>query len=164
LPVLLLTSQRFYPEVNLEPEQELIRRLEEAIFTDATEVDAGTVMAVSLAISADLLRVPFDKKSLKQRKVKSVPLVFLSLVSSAFDQPARSERMPGMRGWDDSIERGTFSPGDRSSQPERTSSAEVGPVLAETSGVQAALSETLRLCATALKKGTRLPGMYPCTG
>ena len=68
--VLLIFTRKIYPEVNPEPERKLIERLREAIFTDATDVDSRTVVLVSLANSASLLNVVFDKKMLKARKAR----------------------------------------------------------------------------------------------
>lgn len=66
--VLLLFTRKIYPEVNPKPEQELIKRLREVIITDTPTVDTRTVVLVSLAHSANLLKVTFDKKQLKGRK------------------------------------------------------------------------------------------------
>lgn len=66
--VLLIFTRKIYPEVNPKPERELIERLRKAIFTDTKDVDTRTVVLVSLANSADLLKVTFDKKKLKGRK------------------------------------------------------------------------------------------------
>lgn len=66
--ILLLFSRRIYPESDPRPERALTGRLERAIFTDALDVDPRTVVLVSLANSAGLLRVVFDKKELKRRK------------------------------------------------------------------------------------------------
>ncbi len=68
--VLLIFTRKIYPEVNPEPERKLIERLRQAIFTDASDVDSRTVVLVSLANSASLLNVVFDKKMLKARKAR----------------------------------------------------------------------------------------------
>ncbi len=68
--VLLIFTRKIYPEVDPKPERELIERLRQAIFTDATDVDSRTVVLVSLANSASLLNVVFDKKMLKARKTR----------------------------------------------------------------------------------------------
>ena len=73
--VLLIFTRKIYPEVNPEPERELIERLRQAIFTDATDVDSRTVVLVSLANSATLLNVVFDKKMLKTRKARIKQIV-----------------------------------------------------------------------------------------
>ena len=66
--VLLLFTRKIYPEINPEPERQLIGRLRRAIFTDAGDVEPRTVVLVSLADSAGLLKVVFDKKKLRGRK------------------------------------------------------------------------------------------------
>ena len=66
--VLLIFSRKIYPEINPEPEQELVERLRRAIFRDTDHLDPRTVVLVSLAKSAGLLTMVFDKKDLKARK------------------------------------------------------------------------------------------------
>lgn len=68
--VLLIFKRKVYPEINPAPEREIIRRLENAIFTENADIDAKTVVLVSLAKSAELLKVVFDKKRLKSRKAR----------------------------------------------------------------------------------------------
>ena len=48
----------------------MIERLRKAIFSDIGEVDPRTVVLLSLAKSADLLKLVFDKKQLKGRKTR----------------------------------------------------------------------------------------------
>ena len=66
--ILLVFARKAYPEVDPKPEKEMIERLRNAIFSDSDEVDPRTVVLVSLANSADLLKVVFDKQKLKRRK------------------------------------------------------------------------------------------------
>ncbi len=73
--VLLLFTRKIYPEIDQRPERHLIGRLEEAIFTDTAEVDARTVVLLSLANSAHILPVIFDKKLLKARKARIAQVV-----------------------------------------------------------------------------------------
>ncbi|MFC1633720.1 GPP34 family phosphoprotein [Planctomycetota bacterium] len=68
--VLLIFTRKIYPEINPEPEREMIERLRQAIFSDVTDIASRTVILVSLAKSAGLLNVVFDKKKLKGRKVR----------------------------------------------------------------------------------------------
>jgi hypothetical protein len=73
--VLLIFTRKIYPEVNPEPEAELIERLRHAIFTDAEDIDPRTVVLLSLANSTGLLKVVFDKKKLKGRKARIKQIV-----------------------------------------------------------------------------------------
>jgi hypothetical protein len=66
--VLLIFTRRIYPEMNPAPERQLIQRLRKAIFTGTRDLDPRTVVLVSLANAAGLLRVTFDKRRLKERK------------------------------------------------------------------------------------------------
>ena len=66
--ILLLFTRRIYPEINPEPERLIIDRLKNAIFTDTDDVDARTIVLLSLAKSANILPFIFGKKEIKQRK------------------------------------------------------------------------------------------------
>jgi len=66
--VLGIITRKVYPEVNPLPERKLIAALSDAIFSEGQEVDPRTVVLLSLADSADLLKLVFDKKELKGRK------------------------------------------------------------------------------------------------
>ncbi len=73
--VLLIFTRKIYPEVNPEPEKELIERLRHAIFTDTRDIDPRTVVLLSLANSTGILKVVFDKKKLKGRKARIKQIV-----------------------------------------------------------------------------------------
>ncbi len=66
--VLLIFTRTIYPERDPRPEQKIIERLRKAIFSDASNIDPRTVILLSLANSADLLKIPFDRKKLRGRK------------------------------------------------------------------------------------------------
>lgn len=66
--VLLLFNRKVYPEIDPKPEKEVMERLRTAIFTDTDDIDPRTVVLLSLAKSANVLKVNFDKKELKPRK------------------------------------------------------------------------------------------------
>ena len=80
---LLIFTRKIYPELNPRPERDLIERLRKAIFTDTEDLDARTVVLVSLANSAGLLRVAFDKKKLKERKARIEQVVNGDLTGKA---------------------------------------------------------------------------------
>ena len=73
--ILLLFTQRIYPEINAEPEREIINRLHITIFTDTDDIDARTIVLLSLAKSANILTVIFGKKEIKQRKKRIEQIV-----------------------------------------------------------------------------------------
>lgn len=81
--VLLVFTRKIYPEINPEPERRIIARLEEAIFTDTDDVDPRTVVLVSLAKSTNILRVVFDRKSLKARKKRIEQVINGELMGKA---------------------------------------------------------------------------------
>ena len=81
--VLLIFSRKIYPEVNPEPERKVIERLRKAIFDDGDDFDPRTIVLLSLAKSADLLRVTFDKKELKSRKKRIEQIVNGELAGKA---------------------------------------------------------------------------------
>ena len=81
--ILFLFTRRIYPEINPEPEQRIIDRLREAIFTDEGEVDPRTTVLVSLASGGDLLAQAFDRKELKNRKQRIEQIVAGELAGKA---------------------------------------------------------------------------------
>lgn len=66
--VLLIFSRRIYPEINPEPERQILDRLRDAIFTDTDHVEPRTAVLLSLGKSTGVLKANFDKKKLKTRK------------------------------------------------------------------------------------------------
>lgn len=66
--ILMLFTRRIYPEINPEPERLIIDRLKNAIFTETDDLDARTIVLLSLAKSANILPFIFGKKEIKQRK------------------------------------------------------------------------------------------------
>ena len=78
--VLLFFKQKIYPEINSVPERAIIERLRRAIFTDTSDIDARTLVLVSLANSSGLLNMVFEKRDLKNRKAR--------LKKLAAEQPA----------------------------------------------------------------------------
>ena len=66
--VLLIFSRKIYPEINPGPERRIMNRRKKTIFTDTKNVEPRTAVLLSLAKSADVLKVNFDKKELKARK------------------------------------------------------------------------------------------------
>jgi hypothetical protein len=66
--VMLLFTRKVYPELNPRPEREIMKRLDKAIFTDTQTVAPRTAVLLSLANSASVLKVNFDRKELKRRK------------------------------------------------------------------------------------------------
>lgn len=68
--ILFLFNRRIYPEINPAPEKKIIERMRKAIFTDHHQVDARTVVLISLANGSDLLRYTFGRKELKPCKTR----------------------------------------------------------------------------------------------
>jgi golgi phosphoprotein 3 len=81
--VLFIFSRKIYPEVNPQPEKEIIERLRKIIFEDSDDFEARTVILLSLAKSADLLRLTFDKKELKNRKKRIEKIINGELIGKA---------------------------------------------------------------------------------
>jgi len=73
--ILLIFTRKIYPEINPGPERAINSRLSEAIFTDTSSVDPRTVVLLSLANAAGMLKVNFDKKELKARKRRITQVV-----------------------------------------------------------------------------------------
>jgi hypothetical protein len=81
--VLLIFTRKLYPEVDPGPEREIIGRLRRAIFTETKEVEPHTVVLLSLAKSADLLKIVFDRKKLKSRKKRIDKIVNGEIIGKA---------------------------------------------------------------------------------
>lgn len=88
--VLLLFTRKVYPEVNPEPEKELIGRLREAIFTDTNYIDPRTIILISLANSANLLKMIFDKKKLKKKKKRIEQIINGEIIGKATEEAIES--------------------------------------------------------------------------
>ena len=73
--ILWIFTRKIYPEVNHEPEKEIIERLKAAVFGDEDDIDPRTVVLISLAKNASVLHRPFDKKEYKQRKKRIEQIV-----------------------------------------------------------------------------------------
>jgi Golgi phosphoprotein 3 len=73
--VMLVFSRRTYPQIDPQPEQAVVQRLRQAIFTDSRHLEPRTVVLVALADSAGLLRNVFGKKELRNRKQRIAGIV-----------------------------------------------------------------------------------------
>ena len=81
--ILLVFTRTIYPETDPRPEQEIVERLRRAVFTDTRDLDPRTVVLVSLANSAGILKVVFDKKELKRRKERLEQVINGELMGKA---------------------------------------------------------------------------------
>jgi len=66
--VFLFFDKTYYPELNPKPEQDLIARLNKAIFGDDLEIDDRTLVLLALVRKSELLKIPFNAKLLKERR------------------------------------------------------------------------------------------------
>ena len=81
--ILSIFTRKIYPEMNPVPEKKLIDRLYQAIFTETEDVDPRTVVLISLAKSADLLKVVFNKKKLKSQKKRIKQITNVEITGKA---------------------------------------------------------------------------------
>ena len=81
--VLLIFSRQVYPEINPIPERSIVKRLQDAIFTDAPSVTPRTSVLVSLADGAGLLSRTFGKREVKLRKKRIAAIVSGSVAGKA---------------------------------------------------------------------------------
>ena len=81
--LLLIFKRKIYPEINPRPEREIVERLRKAIFTSTRMVDPRTVILISLAQAADLLRHSFPKKDLRKCKKRIAELTSGDLAGGA---------------------------------------------------------------------------------
>ena len=84
--VLFLFTRKIYPEINPLPEQKLLERLRDAIFTDTMDIDPRTVVVLSLAHNSGLLRANFDRKKLKSQKKRIEKIVNGEIAGKATKQ------------------------------------------------------------------------------
>ncbi len=66
--VALIFSRKTYPEIDPEPEREILARLEHAVFSDEPRLDARTTLLVALCHQTGLLSSNFDEMRLADRK------------------------------------------------------------------------------------------------
>lgn len=81
--VLLLFKRKLYPELNPKPEKEILKKMEEAIFTDIEDIDSETLVLISICQSTDMLKTLFDRKLLKGRKQRIRDIVEGNIVGNA---------------------------------------------------------------------------------
>ena len=65
--VLLLFTRKTYPEIDPEPEQRIIRRFRDAIFSDSEDVDPRDGVLIALARQTGLLQKKFAAEELASR-------------------------------------------------------------------------------------------------
>jgi hypothetical protein len=68
--VLLIFTRKLYPEINHKPEKLIMDKLDAAIFTDKKDLDAETIILISICNTAGMLKPIFDKHKLKERKAR----------------------------------------------------------------------------------------------
>ncbi len=68
--VLLVFNRDTYPTLDPGPERRLVQRLRDAVLSDSLRLEERTVLLVALAHGTGLLSVHFDRKELKERKVR----------------------------------------------------------------------------------------------
>ena len=88
--ILLIFTRKIYPEIDPKPERQLINRLYQALFTDTPDVDPRTLVLISLANSARILDVLFDRKALRQRKERLRQLVNGEITGKATQEAIES--------------------------------------------------------------------------
>ena len=81
--ILFIFKRSVYPEVDPLPEKTIIDRLRTAIFTDRDQLDPRTVVLLSLANSADLLKHAFRRQDLRDRKSRIEQIVNGELTGNA---------------------------------------------------------------------------------
>jgi hypothetical protein len=81
--VLKVFKRTIYPESDPGPEQELRARMKKAIFTATPNVEARTVIIISLAKAGGMLHKIFPKKKLKERQKRLEQLTSGQLAGKA---------------------------------------------------------------------------------
>jgi hypothetical protein len=86
--VLLIFKRKIYPEIDPQPEQRLVERLREVIFTDTADVEPRDAIIIALADQTNLLKTKFDKADLKSRKDRIKEIAEGSLTARAAKEVA----------------------------------------------------------------------------
>ncbi len=73
--VLLIFNRTTYPEINPKPEQQILQRLEQAIFTETDKLSAEDAILVSLADAGELLNRIYGRKRLKPQRARIKQIV-----------------------------------------------------------------------------------------
>ena len=68
--VMMFFTRKRYPEVNHEPEKEVISRLQKAITTEQEDVDVRTALLISLTYKSGILQIPFPYRDLRLYKTR----------------------------------------------------------------------------------------------
>ncbi len=90
--VLLVFTQKTYPEIDPAPERIIIERMRRAIFQDDAAVDPMTAILISVANGAELLRFVFDRNELKTRGDRIGQIVSGELTGEATKQAVEAMR------------------------------------------------------------------------
>ena len=81
--VLLLFTRKIYPTLDPRPEARLIDRMRDAICGGSRKLDPDIVILVALAHSTGVLRIHFDKRTLKEHKQRIEEIARGDLVGAA---------------------------------------------------------------------------------
>lgn len=81
--ILILFRRKIYPQVDSRPERKIVDQMRRAILGSTASLDPRTVILISLAKSADLLSIPFEKWELKERKERLKEIMKGHLVGDA---------------------------------------------------------------------------------
>ena len=73
--VLGIFHRKIYPEINAEPEKQLLERIRGAILSDTLDLDPRTITLVALAHHSGLLRLNLSKAELKSRKARIAQII-----------------------------------------------------------------------------------------
>ena len=88
--VLFLFKRKIYPEIDHEPEQRIIGRLHNAIFSETNDIDRRTIVLLAVASSANILPVIFDKSELKSRKNRVKQVIEGDLVGMSVNKAVKA--------------------------------------------------------------------------
>lgn len=84
--ILFIFTRKIYPEIDPVPEREIIERLRDAIFSERDNIDARTVVLISLADGVDLLQHVFGRKEIRNRRTRIEQIINGELTGKATKQ------------------------------------------------------------------------------
>lgn len=94
--VLFVFPRKLYPTRDAGPEQRMLARLRDAIFTDRPEIDPRAVVLLSLASGANLLKIRFDKRALKEHKQRIERVVNGDLIGQSTNEVIQAVQAAAM--------------------------------------------------------------------
>ena len=94
--VLLIFKRKVYPTIDSAPERRLIQQIKRALVGSSREIDSRVALLIALANATGLLRVHFDKATLKRAKPRLDMIAEGKLIGGATAEAVRAAQAAAM--------------------------------------------------------------------